>query len=213
LWRTEISIAHRTIKAKYRYDHTHDTNFIKDILKVLTGSDEARDCHKANPTGCKYCAKHDGNGYAHAVPKNIPHDKCNVNPKFKGWRPKWVCDRLEIAHKDWDKSYRVLMTRLQQAGIVPKKHILDKEVSEAMKTIIKDKYKMAMDRLSPKEPSGSRNLKFQGPFLECIGRCGRGFSAFIMGPPLPTDRNNTQFVAAIQCYTNGLSLCTLVWTV
>jgi hypothetical protein len=41
------------------------------------------------------------------------------------------------------------MTRLQQAGIVPKKHILDKEVSEAMKAIIKDEYKMAMELVPP----------------------------------------------------------------
>ena len=47
------------------------------------------------------------------------------------------------------RAYRVLMTRLQHAGIVPKKHILDKEVSEAMKTIIKDEYKMAMELVPP----------------------------------------------------------------
>ena len=47
------------------------------------------------------------------------------------------------------RAYRVLMTRLQQAGIVPKKHILDNEVSEAMKTIIKDEYKMAMELVPP----------------------------------------------------------------
>ena len=56
-----------------------------------------------NPTGCKYCAKHGGNGYAHAVPKKIPHDKCNFNPKYKGWRPKWVCNKLEIKYKEWFK--------------------------------------------------------------------------------------------------------------
>ena len=43
------------------------------------------------------------------------------------------------------RAYRVLMTRLLHAGIVPKKHILDNKVSEAMNTIIKDKYKMAME--------------------------------------------------------------------
>jgi hypothetical protein len=32
---------------------------------------------------------------------------------------------------------------------VPKKHILDNKVSDAMKTIIKDKYKMAMDLVPP----------------------------------------------------------------
>jgi hypothetical protein len=41
------------------------------------------------------------------------------------------------------------MTRLQHAGIVPKKHILDNEVSEAMKTIIKDDSKMAMELVPP----------------------------------------------------------------
>ena len=206
-WGTEIGVAHRTIKAKYRYDHTHDTASIKEILKVLSGADEARDRRKApapgekaemvsqglehlrqliqrqpslssdssdtesayattdsedggqsrgrskgrrksdkkttrkstpspstsrspsppakgrsrskhrtkssdgtkdeererNPTGCKYCAKHGGNGFAHAAPKNITHDKCNFNPKYKGWRPKWVYDKLEIKYKEGDK--------------------------------------------------------------------------------------------------------------
>jgi hypothetical protein len=37
------------------------------------------------------------------------------------------------------------MTHLQQASIVPKKHILDNEVSEATKAIIKDKYKMLIE--------------------------------------------------------------------
>jgi ElaB/YqjD/DUF883 family membrane-anchored ribosome-binding protein len=52
-WGTEISIAHRTIKAKYRYDHTHDTASIKEILKVLTSADEARDRRKAPAPGEK----------------------------------------------------------------------------------------------------------------------------------------------------------------
>jgi hypothetical protein len=50
-WGTEISVAHRTIKAKYRYDHTHNTASIKEILKVLTGADEARDRRKAPAPG------------------------------------------------------------------------------------------------------------------------------------------------------------------
>ena len=53
LWGTEISVAHCTVKAKYRYDHTHDTASIKEILKVLTTADEARDCCKATALGEK----------------------------------------------------------------------------------------------------------------------------------------------------------------
>ncbi len=47
------------------------------------------------------------------------------------------------------RAYRVLMTRLQHAGTVPKKHIFDNKVSEATKTIIKDEYKMAMELVPP----------------------------------------------------------------
>jgi len=47
------------------------------------------------------------------------------------------------------RAYPVLMTQLLHAGIVPKKHILDNEESESMKTIIKDEYKMAMELVPP----------------------------------------------------------------
>ena len=41
------------------------------------------------------------------------------------------------------------MGRLKTAGIMPKKHILDSEVSEAMKTIIRDEYKMELELAPP----------------------------------------------------------------
>ena len=53
LWGTEISVVHRTIKVKYRFDHIHDTASIKEILKVLTGANEARDRRKAPAPGEK----------------------------------------------------------------------------------------------------------------------------------------------------------------
>jgi hypothetical protein len=52
-WGTEISVAHRTIKAKYRYDHTHNTASIKEILKALTRAEKARDRCKATAPGEK----------------------------------------------------------------------------------------------------------------------------------------------------------------
>ena len=47
------------------------------------------------------------------------------------------------------RSYRTLMMRLKRAGIIPKKHILDNEVSEAMKAIIRDEYRMEMELVPP----------------------------------------------------------------
>ena len=46
------------------------------------------------------------------------------------------------------RAYRALMQRLNRAGVVPKKHILDNKVSEAMKAIIRDEYQMEM-KLAP----------------------------------------------------------------
>ena len=52
-WGMKISVTHHTIKAKYNYNHTHATASIKEILKVLTGADKARDRHKAPAPGEK----------------------------------------------------------------------------------------------------------------------------------------------------------------
>ena len=40
------------------------------------------------------------------------------------------------------RAYISMMLRLRRAGIIPKIHILENEVSEALKTIIQDEYKM-----------------------------------------------------------------------
>ena len=115
------------------------------------------------------------------------------------------------------RAYRALMKRLQHAGIVPKKHILDNEILEATKTIIKDKYRMAMELVPPgchRRNAGEvaiRNLKAH--ILSVFGRHSRGFSTFVMGPPPPPNRNNNQPFNTIQCNANRLSLRALVRTV
>ena len=47
------------------------------------------------------------------------------------------------------RAYKSMVLRLNQAGIVPKKHILDNEVTEAMKNFIKEEYAMEMELVSP----------------------------------------------------------------
>ena len=44
---------------------------------------------------------------------------------------------------------KTMMLRLQRSGIIPKKHILDNEVSEALKTIIQDEYKIQIELVPP----------------------------------------------------------------
>jgi len=47
------------------------------------------------------------------------------------------------------RAYQALMKRLRRANITPKKHVLDNEVSEAMKTLIRDEYKMQLELVPP----------------------------------------------------------------
>ena len=47
------------------------------------------------------------------------------------------------------RAYNALMLRLSRAGIKPKKHVLDNEVSENMKNHIRDTYKLQMELVPP----------------------------------------------------------------
>jgi hypothetical protein len=55
------------------------------------------------------------------------------------------------SHKDAEmiRAYDALLLRLKRAGIVPKKHVLDNEVSENMKTHIRDTCKLNMELVPP----------------------------------------------------------------
>ena len=47
------------------------------------------------------------------------------------------------------RAYHAMTLRLKQAGIIPQKHILDNEVLNSMKTIIRDEYKMKLELVPP----------------------------------------------------------------
>ena len=47
------------------------------------------------------------------------------------------------------RAYSALITRLHRAGVVPRKHVLDNEISNAMKTLITDTYKMTYELVPP----------------------------------------------------------------
>ena len=51
--------------------------------------------------------------------------------------------------KELTRAYRTLMDRLRCADIVPRKHVLDKEISTAMKNLIRDEYKMELELVPP----------------------------------------------------------------
>ena len=87
------------------------------------------------------------------------------------------------------RAYRVLMTHLQHTGIVPKKHILDNKVSEAIKTIIKDKYKMAMELVPPgchrRNAAEVAIRNFKAHFLSILAGTAEDFPSSLWDRLLP----------------------------
>ena len=47
------------------------------------------------------------------------------------------------------RAYSTLMSRLHKAGVAPRKHVLDNEISSSMKALITEKYKMAYELVPP----------------------------------------------------------------
>ena len=50
---------------------------------------------------------------------------------------------------EMQRAYRHLLKRLRRAGVVPKKHVMDNEVSESMKDMIRDEFKMTLELVPP----------------------------------------------------------------
>ena len=42
-WGEDISITHWQIIAKYKYNHVHDAEYIREILRIITTADAAQD--------------------------------------------------------------------------------------------------------------------------------------------------------------------------
>jgi hypothetical protein len=106
------------------------------------------------------------------------------------------------------RAYRALMLRLQRGGIIPKKHILDNEVSQAMKDIIRDEYKMEMELVPPPaQCSGGGNQKLQGSLPQCVSRDSDGLPTITLGQAAPTNRNHTQPIETVQCNSKRISIC------
>ena len=77
------------------------------------------------------------------------------------------------------QAYRALMLRLKRAGIIPKKHALDNKVSNAMKTVIQDEYKIEMELVPPVCHRGNATevaiINFKAHFLSVLARIADNF--------------------------------------
>ena len=87
------------------------------------------------------------------------------------------------------KSYRDMMLRLKRVFIVPRKHILDNEVSTAMKTIIRDEYKIKTELVPPGcHPRNAAEVairNFKAHFLSVLAGTAEGFPPSLWDRLLP----------------------------
>ena len=86
----DLPFAHTVDKRPYVSPTRRSTSRARSKLKP----------HEVNPTKCKWCKKWGGDGLTHGPPNNIPHSKCNHNEEWDGWRPMYVCRKMNRAYKE-----------------------------------------------------------------------------------------------------------------
>ena len=112
------------------------------------------------------------------------------------------------------RAYRVLMLRLKLADIVPKKHVLDNEMSEALKDVIWSEYKMEMELVPPgchqRNAAEVAICNFKHIFLLCLPALPT--ISLHMGSTSPSSRTNNQPFTAIEFNIHCLCVHTSQWT-
>ena len=87
------------------------------------------------------------------------------------------------------RAYRSMMLRLKRAGIVPKKHILDNEISDAMKDVIRDEYSMEMELVPPgchhRNAAEVAIRNFKAHFLSVLAGTAKDFPPSLWDRLLP----------------------------
>ena len=130
-------------------------------------------------------------------------DQTGQFPPHSQWGNKYIMVMVEInsnaivvepikSRKDAEltRAYQTMILRFWRAGIIPKKHILDNEVSEALKTIIQDEYRIQIELVPPR--TRRRNAaevairNFKSHYLSFLALTSQDF------PPSLWDRLLTQ---------------------
>ena len=99
------------------------------------------------------------------------------------------------------RVYNSLIFRLHRAGIVPKKHVLDNEISEAMKMLIQDQYKMKYELVPPgchrRNTAEVAIRKFKAHFLSVLAGVADNFPPSLWDKPnyYPKQRSHSIYSA------------------
>ena len=92
-------------------------------------------------------------------------------------------------HNKMKRAYRVRIKRLKRAGVVPKKHVLDNKISESMKDMIRDEYKMQVELVPPgchrQNAAEVAIQNFKTHFLSVLAGTAKAFSLLLWDCLLP----------------------------
>ncbi len=94
------------------------------------------------------------------------------------------------------RTYNALLLQLKQAGIVPKKYVLDNEVSENMKNHICDTCKLDMELVPPschrRNAAKVATCNFKAHFLSIFANVAEDFPPNLWRLAAPTNRDHNQ---------------------
>ena len=96
------------------------------------------------------------------IKENVYSDQTGRFPKTSMYGNKYIMVMVEVDSNvilvepmksrhdnEMKRAYKHLMLRLKRAGIKPKKRVIDNEVSNSMKNMIRDEYKMELELVPP----------------------------------------------------------------
>ena len=91
--------------------------------------------------------------------------------------------------KEMKRAYRVMMKQLRRAGVVPKKHVLDNKISDSMKDMIRDEFKMQVELVPPgchrQNAAEVAIQNFKAHFLSILARTAEDFPLSLWDRLLP----------------------------
>ena len=91
--------------------------------------------------------------------------------------------------KEMQRVYRKLMDRLHDAGVVPKKHVLDNKISKSMKDLIRNKFNMKLKLVPPgchrRNAAEVAIQNFKRHFLSILAGAPNNFPLYIWDRLLP----------------------------
>ncbi|EJK62273.1 hypothetical protein THAOC_17120, partial [Thalassiosira oceanica] len=191
----------RTVKKYYPETTATDKGHLNQTRKNVR-STRPKEFDNANVTKLRGKKKRDIYVRVFDARETIFSDQTGAFPKTSQRKNKYVMVMVEIDSNailvepmksrgtaEMQRAYEHLLKRLKRAGFAPKKHVLDNEVSEEMKEMIRDNFKLELELVPPgchrRNAAEVAIRNFKAHFLSILAGAADDFPLYLWDRLLP----------------------------